>query len=103
MSARIVRSRTAIQPQESFAWFSVYRDREDGRICGYLHYDSRDAASAYESTPFGVPVETAWGPARELVDGRNIDVVWLNDPENLFEPPEVAANGRAPTTGSPNG
>ena len=90
MSTRIVRSREAVRPHESFLQFSVYRSTQDGQICGYQIYNrgGGEHENTFITTPFGVPIAKAWRPACEFVHDNDIQVVWLNDPENLFDLPE---------------
>ena len=97
MPARIVHRRDAVRPDESFLQFSVYRSAQDGQVCGYQIYNRRDGGDGerFVTTPFGVPVEKAWQPACAFVREHGIEVVWVNDPERLFQVPQDEARGGA--------
>ena len=90
MPVRTTRNRADIPPNASFLEFTVYRGPEDGRACGYLNFGHQSAehrASAY--APYALTLDDAWQLACRFVIDNDIDMLWINDPENLLAPSAV--------------
>ena len=94
MPVRTTRSRAYVPPGASFLEFAVYRGPEDERACGYLNFGHQSPAhQALAYAPYALSLEDAWQLACNFVRGNRIDAIWVNDPEHLFDDPQVEPAG----------